>query len=228
MMDAVGNTQNTGQTASAGGQAAQSGSSSTGFGADFETFLKMLTTQLKNQDPMSPMESSEFSVQLATFSGVEQQVRTNELLGGLGAQLQLSGLGDVAGWIGMEARATAPAYYHGNPITVLPKVDAEATRAVLVVKNADGAEVQRFELESGEAPVQWSGLQSDETPLPDGVYSFSVESYVDGQLKSTAPADVYTRVAEVRMAENGTQVVLEDGTSVASSEITALRYPQAN
>ena len=49
-------------------------------GGDFTTFLEMLTVQLKNQDPMNPMESSDFAVQLATFSSVEQQVQTNDLL----------------------------------------------------------------------------------------------------------------------------------------------------
>lgn len=46
----------------------------------FEVFLKMLTTQIKNQDPLNPMENTEFAVQLATFTGVEQQVQTNLLL----------------------------------------------------------------------------------------------------------------------------------------------------
>jgi flagellar basal-body rod modification protein FlgD len=48
--------------------------------SDFETFLRMLTVQMKNQDPLNPIESSDFAVQLATFSGVEQQVKTNDLL----------------------------------------------------------------------------------------------------------------------------------------------------
>ncbi len=47
--------------------------------SDYETFLRMLTTQLQNQDPMNPMESDDFAMQLATFSGVEQQVKTNEI-----------------------------------------------------------------------------------------------------------------------------------------------------
>jgi flagellar basal-body rod modification protein FlgD len=54
--------------------------------SDFNTFLRMLTVQMQNQDPLDPIDSADFAVQLATFSGVEQQVRTNELLG------QLSGL----------------------------------------------------------------------------------------------------------------------------------------
>jgi flagellar basal-body rod modification protein FlgD len=49
------------------------------FGSDFETFLKLLVTQLKNQDPLSPLKSHEFTNQLVMFAGVEQQIRGNEL-----------------------------------------------------------------------------------------------------------------------------------------------------
>jgi flagellar basal-body rod modification protein FlgD len=48
--------------------------------SDFETFLKMLTVQMQNQDPLNPVDSSDYATQLATFSGVEQQVQTNDLL----------------------------------------------------------------------------------------------------------------------------------------------------
>jgi hypothetical protein len=62
-------------------------------GSDFETFLKMLTTQMKNQDPLNPVESSEYAVQLATFSSVEQQVLTNDLLTRLIGQSHRAGFG---------------------------------------------------------------------------------------------------------------------------------------
>ena len=81
--------------------------------SDFNTFLKMLTTQLKNQDPLNPMDNSEYAVQLATFSGVEQQVKTNTLLESLGTQLGLSGLSTYAGWVGKDARADMPVWYSG-------------------------------------------------------------------------------------------------------------------
>ena len=48
--------------------------------ADYESFLTLLTAQLKNQDPLKPLESTEFVAQLASFSAVEQQVRTNDSL----------------------------------------------------------------------------------------------------------------------------------------------------
>lgn len=72
--------------------------------SDFETFLIMLTTQMQNQDPLNPIDSSDFAVQLATFSSVEQQVKTNDLLTSLGQQFELMGLSQLAGWVGMEAR----------------------------------------------------------------------------------------------------------------------------
>ena len=59
--------------------------------SDYLTFLKMLTAQVKNQDPLDPMSSDDFSAQLATFSGVEQQVKTNDLLEALGAQVGAMG-----------------------------------------------------------------------------------------------------------------------------------------
>ena len=66
---------------------------------NFDTFLKMLTTQLQNQDPLNPMEGSDFAVQLATFSGVEQQAQTNKLLQQMLTQSGGS-LGQLAEWIG--------------------------------------------------------------------------------------------------------------------------------
>jgi hypothetical protein len=86
--------------------------------ADFQTFLQLLTTQLKNQDPLNPMESTEYATQLATFSGVEQQVRTNELLETLSNGYATLGLGQLSGWIGMQATAEMPVAFSGAPVTV--------------------------------------------------------------------------------------------------------------
>ena len=55
--------------------------------SDYQMFLKLLTTQMTNQDPSSPMDSADYAVQLATFSQVEQQVKTNDLLTSLATQM---------------------------------------------------------------------------------------------------------------------------------------------
>jgi len=75
---------------------------------DFNTFVTMLTVQIKNQDPLNPMESSEFAVQLATFAGVEQQVRTNDLLREIATVK--SGLGEAGSLIGQNVRVKRACY----------------------------------------------------------------------------------------------------------------------
>ena len=88
--------------------------------SDFNTFLRMLTVQMKNQDPLDPIDSADYAVQLATFSGVEQQVKTNDLLAALSGQMAISGLAEMAGWVGREARAAMPGSFDGSPITISP------------------------------------------------------------------------------------------------------------
>src|SRR6056297_1233891 len=109
-----------------------------GLSSDFETFLLMLTTQMQNQDPLNPLESSEFAVQLATFSGVEQQVKTNDLLGSLLGGLATSGVAQMASWIGKDVRTDGPAWFDGSPITLFPNLSDGSTGAALVVKDAAG------------------------------------------------------------------------------------------
>lgn len=195
--------------------------------SDFETFLKMLTAQIQNQDPLNPMQSQDFAVQLATFSGVEQQVRTNDLLQGLGAQMGLSGLSQMASWVGMEARAAAPVQFDGSPVELTPDPADGTDAAQLVVRNAAGEEVQRFDISVSGDPVTWAGVGQDGTPVPSGSYSFEVESYSGSEILGTTPVATYSRIVEARSEDGQTVFVLEGGAKVGSDDITALRTPDA-
>ncbi|MEO1532985.1 MAG: flagellar hook capping FlgD N-terminal domain-containing protein, partial [Pseudomonadota bacterium] len=74
--------------------------------SDFESFLTLLTAQLQNQDPLQPIDSTEFVAQLASFSTVEQLIGTNERLDALTQDVAAGDLAALAGWIGQEASAT--------------------------------------------------------------------------------------------------------------------------
>lgn len=214
------------QTASSTSQPAPAASSTAAtstISSDFETFLKMLTTQIQNQDPLSPMNSEEFAVQLATFSSVEQQVRTNDLLIGLGSQMGAMGMAQLAGWVGMEARASAPAWFDGSPVTVSPNPAAQADQAILVVRDAHGAEVQRAEIPVSPAAFEWAGVGPDGTPMAPGLYRFEVESYANGDLLSTGVADTYATIVEARGDNGQTTLVLEGGVEIGTDGVTALR-----
>lgn len=222
-MDAVQST--TGRSAGTGQTQPNSASAIT---SDFETFLKMLTTQMQNQDPLNPLESTDFAVQLATFSGVEQQIRSNDLLQRLGTQMGAMGLAQMASWVGMEARAAAPAHFDGAPIEIAPNPAVAADTAVLVVRDEDGNVVQRLDIPVSTDPVYWAGVGNDGTPLPDGLYQFEVESYDDEELMVTTPAEVYVPIVEARGANGQTVLVLEGGAQIVAEAISALRQPNSS
>ncbi len=199
--------------------------SATKISSDFNTFLKMLTVQMQNQDPLNPIDSTDYAVQLATFSGVEQQVRTNQLLADMQGKFQQMGMAEMASWIGKEARSSAPVLYDGAPVTLSPKPAVGANRAVLVVKDAQGTLVSREEIPVSTQPYQWLGAGMDGSPLPPGVYSIALESLNGDTVITTGSVEHYARVIEARGGTDGTKLVLEGGIEVPTSSITALREP---
>ncbi len=208
-----------------GAAPAQPGASPLSTSSDFETFLRMLTTQMENQDPLNPIESADYAVQLATFSGVEQQVRTNQLLEGLAQQMNLTGMAQMAGWVGMEARTNAPAQFDGAPVTLFPSPAATADETVLLVRDASGALVDRIPVPVSSEPMTWAGMDENGNPRDPGLYSFELESYAHGDLLSTDPVDTYSRISEVRAQDGQTVLVLEGGVQVPASAVSALREP---
>ncbi|MDB5666174.1 flagellar hook capping FlgD N-terminal domain-containing protein [Cypionkella sp.] len=194
--------------------------------ADFDTFLKMMTTQMKNQDPLNPIDSSDYAVQLATFSGVEQQTRTNQLLEGLTSQFGVLGMAQLAAWVGQEARSAAPVYLGDKPVTINYHPAAQADRAVLVVRNAKDQVVSREDVSLEGGAYQWLGADAAGKPLPNGVYTLKLESYNgEQQLGEAVSVESYARILEARGGSNGPTLVLEGGIEVSATDITALRVP---
>jgi len=198
-----------------------------GADTDFETFLRMLTTQLRHQDPTRPMDPGDLASQLATFSGVEQQMLTNRLLGTLGERMGLLGMAQLSGWIGMEVRSDAPVRFDGAPVRLVPEPEATADSAVLVVRNAIGAEVARVPVPVAGGEMDWAGTDAADLPLASGLYTFVVESHAAGQLLATTPVEHYALVREARSAPAGGEVTLltDGGASLPASAVTALRRP---
>ncbi|MBM1308764.1 flagellar hook assembly protein FlgD [Sulfitobacter mediterraneus] len=193
--------------------------------SDFETFLQMLTAQAKYQDPLEPIDSSEYAAQLAQFSMVEQQVKSNDLLTALTAQLGANNMAQMSSWIGMEARTTAAVHFDGAPLTISPTPAAVADNVQLVVYDAAGAEVQRLTIPNSTEPVQWAGVTSGGAPFPPGLYRFEVESRAQGSLVLSEPAETYGKVTEAQIISGQTLLVLEGGSTVAADTVTGLRSP---
>lgn len=195
--------------------------------SDFETFLKMLTVQMKNQDPLDPVKSEDYSVQLATFSGVEQQVMTNELLTNMMSQLTATGMAQYAGWVGMDVRAPMPAEFTGEPIVLSAKGVPTADTAFLSVTDSFGNEVQRVSVPPMNESIQWTGVLDNGTLAPTGTYSFTIESYSAGEIITFQSAEVYARVVEARSGAGQTTLVTVGGVEIPTASVSALREPIA-
>ncbi|WRH63008.1 MAG: flagellar hook capping FlgD N-terminal domain-containing protein [Fuscovulum sp.] len=194
-------------------------------GADFTTFLKMLTTQMQNQDPLNPLNSTDFAVQLATFSGVEQQVQTNKLLNDLAAQFSLMGMAQLSGWIGQEARTPADVWFEGRPITLTPNPAPTADNLVLTVTDSTGKLVSRETVPMGSRSYSWLGADAAGTALPAGRYQLRLESRQGDKVIRTDPVQSYARIEEARRDGDQITLILRGGISVSATNVTALRMP---
>lgn len=197
-----------------------------GVTSDYTTFLRMLTAQMQNQNPLNPIESSDYAVQLATFSGVEQQTRTNQLLEALGGQFTVMSLSQLANWVGREALVEAPVWVAGHPVTLSPSPVAQADRAVLVVRNATGELIARQDVPPVPGPLDWRPLDMAGTPVPAGSYSFTLENYRNDELLTTLPVSAYAAVTEVRAGPQGITLVLTGGAEVLAADVSALRMAE--
>ncbi len=149
--------------------------------SNFETFLSLLTAQLKNQDPLSPLDSNEFTAQLTQMTGVEQQLLTNDLLTSLLEAQQSGGLNGATSYIGKEATAAwAVTKLDDGAATWSYELGASASSAKLEVLDSSGTVVW-----TGDAPDRtagthafvWDGKTTAGGQLPDGgVYSLKVSA----------------------------------------------------
>ena len=198
-------------------------SASTQITSDFEMFLTMMTAQIQYQDPLNPVDSTDYSTQLATFSGVEQAVLTNDLLKSLTTQMGAGSLIDMAGLVGKEVRSSAPALFDGQPITLLPNPTSFADSAEVIVRDDAGLEVQRLPIAPTAETFDWAGVDADGSPMPTGLYSFEVVSTSGGVVISQKLAEMYGTVNEVRLDNGQTTLVLSGGAAIPTDAVTAVR-----
>lgn len=193
--------------------------------SDFETFLQLLTTQLKNQDPSKPLDSTEFVGQLASFSAVEQQIGTNEKLQTLIDAVTLGSASSLADWIGKEVRSEAAAFFKETPLDVRYDVPKEADAARMIVRNGDGTEVANLSLDTTKSSMTWYGIDGEGNPLPEGLYSFEVENLVEGVATGRSNAETFSEVVETRIEDDGMMLVFADGSKMPVADVEAVRKP---
>jgi flagellar basal-body rod modification protein FlgD len=152
-------------------------------------------------------------------------VKTNDLIEALSARMGLSGLAETAGWVGMQARSTAPVAFDGATPVALALPMPQGDRNELVVHDGAGNVVQRRLLSATATELSWDGTGPNGAQVAPGTYGFTVESFRDGEYVTTSPVEAYDQVVEVRMGAEGPVAVLRGGSEIASADVSALRRP---
>src|SRR5262245_6222961 len=160
--------------------------------ANFDTFLVLLTTQLKNQDPLEPMDSTEFTQQLVQFSQVEQQINSNKNLESLIALTKSRSSADAVSYLGKTLTLTdGTAALAGGHANWIYGLESQAANATLTILDARGAAVYAApaETSAGQHTFAWDGISSSGVTLPAGPYRLVVTA------RATDGGSIGTRIA---------------------------------
>lgn len=210
-------------TPATGTQASISGAQKS-LGADQQTFLKLLTAQLKAQNPLSPVDSNQFTQQLVAMTGVQQQITTNTLL----QQLvnNQSGFADPVSLIGKTATANAPdATLQGGKASWLFSLNDTAAGATLKVLDSNGNVVAQSlpgSLSPGEQSFNWNGQNLLGAQQADGG-TYTLQITANDANGAAVASQVYQRGLVTSIQENnGTPLVGLNGGYVPLSSITSV------
>src|SRR6201990_843005 len=170
----------------------QAASAQTQLSSNFDTFLTLLTTQLKNQDPTSPMDSNQFTQQLVEFSQVEQQINTNTNLNTLITQGQ-SQIGSYAtSYLGKSVSITnGNASLTNGQASWVYSLGTTASQTALTVSDANGKVVYTGpgNTAAGNSQFSWNGKDNNGNQLADGTYTLAVgATAADGSVVTTTVA----------------------------------------
>jgi flagellar basal-body rod modification protein FlgD len=199
------------------------------FNDDLNFFLTMLTTQLKNQDPTSPLDTNEFTQQIAQYSSVQQQVITNDNLEKLIASNRQSEVTTAVGYIGKEIETAGNtgvvAGGQGAFSYILPR---KADTVELTIKDAAGQVVFRGAGASAEGRnlVVWDGKNSSNgRNEPDGTYTLTVVAKDASDKLISAETRAVAVVSGVETGKAGNAELTTAFGKVAFDKILAVREP---
>ncbi len=190
-----------------------------------EDFLRLLTTQLANQDPLSPSDPTQFISQLAELTSLEQLTNVNQGLDVLAVSQTAGTSAQMVSFVGKEVSYVSDQLLLDEPgegSTLHFDLGGEAKDVKVHVKNSAGVVVRTLELGSlGEGPQEawFDGTDDPGNPLPEGTYTFEVEATdVAGEL-----VEVDTRstgfVASISFAKGYPELLMEDGSTVTLGQV---------
>jgi len=216
---------------SASTSASTAGSITSSLNIDFTTYLKILTTQLQNQDPTNATDPNQFTQELIQIEQVNVQNSTNADLQNLTAASSTNSLSTGLGYIGgyVQANTSSGEFaLQGSSAEVGYTLASAAGEAVVNVQDSNGKTVATLNggTASGGNYITWDGTENDGTTAPDGTYTFSVAAVDSSGNAVTASNPVALfKVTSVQSNSDGTLQLLAGSLSLSSSDVTDVYSP---
>ena len=193
---------------------------------NFDTFLLLLTTQLKNQNPLDPLDTNQFTQQLVQFAGVEQQIRTNDSLEALVKLNQSSQLSTAMNYVCATVTADGATSALKSGVATWYVSAPRAASATINITDATGNVVFTHEttLEAGTSGFTWDGKMSDGRTAPEGQYTIKINAK-DASGQSVAVSTQFSGVVDA-VDLSGSEPLLMVGTALISlDKVKAVQRP---
>ncbi len=194
-----------------------------------EDFLNLLVAQLKNQDPLNPMEGTEFTAQLAQFSSLEQLRNIYGGIGNLQDGQEALNRTEALAYIGKAAKIAddAVSIAGGEAEPIRFRLDADAAAAVVSITDAAGNPVRIFDRESlseGDHVIDWDGKNGQGKPLDDGAYRVEVAAFDTENEQVTATPYTVAPISGMS-AGTGEAVLLAGNRRITVGDILEVTTP---
>ena len=192
---------------------------------NFQDFLLLLTTQLKNQSPLDPLDTNQFTQQLVQFAGVEQQLKSNDTLTSILSAMKTTSTANAASYIGLQVTADGSKADLSGGVASWNVNSAKAARATITIKDSSGVAVATStqQLAAGQQSFVWDGKDTTGTPRTSGTYTLSVNAVDASGQSVTVGTDVAGTVTAVNVS--GTTPMLTVGSqTVPLSSVKTVAY----
>lgn len=191
---------------------------------EFFSFIQLLTAQVQNQDPLEPLDSTQFVEQLATFSSLEQQVETNESLSSIAAMISDMNAVFASEWLGQDVSVEANwVPYDGGAVDFAADLPVVADDALLSVRDGDGNLIWTQSLDMDAPGYRWDGETQSGTRAPaNELYEFTITAMRNGDVVGTVAPRILTTVTAVAVENGQLRLGTESGLTTDVSSVRRL------
>jgi flagellar basal-body rod modification protein FlgD len=200
---------------------------------DYTTFLTLLTTQLQNQDPTSPLDTNAFTQQLVSMTGVQQQLLTNQLLQQMATASTNGSVANAVDLIGANVTAAnSSEVLSGGSAAWTYNLASAASAATITISNSTGQTIYSTTVQNpvaGNNAFTWNGQNFSGSQLPDGgTYTMAVQAADGSGAPITSTVSISGVVGSVSQSASGTTQVNIGATPVPLTSITSVTKPSSS